>query len=93
MDKTNDLARLADLRLRIDAIDDQLLAALAERAAVVAEIWALKRSKALQRSDPERERVILDRMAGQAQVIGLERNEIVSFFRQVIGVARRGDGK
>jgi chorismate mutase/prephenate dehydratase len=55
---------LDDHRKRIDAIDDQLLALLGERAAVAEEIGAIKREAgAVTLHDPEREQRVLDRLA------------------------------
>jgi chorismate mutase/prephenate dehydratase len=57
---------LDDLRQRIDQLDDAILTALDERARVVAEVGQAKRDASLPTYDPERERLILDRLAARA---------------------------
>ena len=56
-------AGLQPLRKRIDAIDSQLLGLLTARAAVVADIYALKRAHGSARFDRKRTDEILDSLA------------------------------
>jgi chorismate mutase / prephenate dehydratase len=54
---------LSPLRQRIDAVDDQILALLAERAEIAQDVAVAKRAAAAKRfHDPERERQVLDRL-------------------------------
>lgn len=55
-------ARLLALRGRIDALDDAALALVAERAALVAEIAALKAAEGVPLKDPAREQLIVERL-------------------------------
>lgn len=57
---------LDDLRKRIDELDDAILKALDERARVVGEVGRAKREANLPTYDPDRERLILDRLAARA---------------------------
>ncbi|MDP8998718.1 MAG: prephenate dehydratase [Myxococcota bacterium] len=57
---------LDDLRIRIDDLDDQILKLLDERARVVGDVARVKRDANLPTYDPERERLILDRLAARA---------------------------
>lgn len=57
---------LDDLRKRIDELDDAILQALDERARVVGEVGRAKRDANLPTYDPDRERLILDRLAARA---------------------------
>jgi chorismate mutase/prephenate dehydratase len=57
---------LDDLRNRIDDLDDRILKLLDERARVVGEVAQVKREANLPTYDPERERLILDRLAARA---------------------------
>jgi chorismate mutase/prephenate dehydratase len=57
---------LDDLRKRIDDLDDRILKLLDERARVVGEVARVKREVNLPTYDPERERLILDRLAERA---------------------------
>jgi chorismate mutase/prephenate dehydratase len=57
---------LDDLRKRIDDLDDRILKLLDERARVVGDVAHVKRDANLPTYDPERERLILDRLAARA---------------------------
>jgi chorismate mutase/prephenate dehydratase len=57
---------LGELRTRIDAVDDRILQLLEERAGVMADVAQAKRDLQLPAYDPERERLILDRLAARA---------------------------
>jgi chorismate mutase / prephenate dehydratase len=57
---------LENLRKRIDELDDDILRLLDERARVVADVARAKRDASLPTYDPERERLILDRLASRA---------------------------
>lgn len=57
---------LDDLRKRIDELDDAILQALDERARVVADVGRAKRDAQMPTYDPDRERLILDRLAARA---------------------------
>ena len=57
---------LDDLRKRIDELDDAILRALDERARVVSDVGRAKRDANLPTYDPDRERLILDRLAARA---------------------------
>jgi chorismate mutase/prephenate dehydratase len=57
---------LDDPRKRIDDLDDRILQLLEERALVVSDVLAAKRASNLPTHDPERERQVLERLAGRA---------------------------
>jgi len=57
---------LDPLRQRIDDLDDRILKLLDERARVVGEVARVKREANLPTYDPERERLVLDRLAARA---------------------------
>jgi chorismate mutase/prephenate dehydratase len=57
---------LENLRKRIDELDDEILELLDERARVVADVAKAKRASSLPTYDPERERLVLDRLAARA---------------------------
>jgi chorismate mutase/prephenate dehydratase len=74
---------LEDLRRRIDAIDEQILALLEQRADVVAHVAREKEDKGLAVHDPEREREVLERLA-QKGAGRFPREAIVAVFREVM---------
>jgi chorismate mutase/prephenate dehydratase len=57
---------LDDLRKRINEIDDRILELLEQRAQVVGDVAEAKREASLPTYDPERERLVLDRLAARA---------------------------
>ncbi|MEW6775237.1 MAG: prephenate dehydratase [Bdellovibrionota bacterium] len=78
---------LALLRSRIDAIDDQFLALLAERAELAQEIGHAKATNGTPPHIPERERAILDRLVAKSAE-PLDAASIESVFREIFSVCR-----
>jgi chorismate mutase/prephenate dehydratase len=74
--------RLEDLRTRIDAIDDQILQLLEERSGVMVDVAQAKRDLQLPAYDPERERLILDRLSVRAARFPAE--AIRAVYREVM---------
>jgi chorismate mutase / prephenate dehydratase len=62
LERTADSADLDSLREQIDALDDQLLRLLNQRAALVVEVGKLKRGSGIPIYAPHREAAILDRV-------------------------------
>jgi chorismate mutase len=58
---------LDELRKQIDAVDDQLLALLTERAKLILKMGSLKKEKGLPIHDPVRENIILTRIREKNQ--------------------------
>ncbi len=56
---------LAELRTRIDGIDNQIVQLLEDRARLMTDVAEAKRDLKLPAYDPERERLILDRLAAR----------------------------
>jgi chorismate mutase len=73
-------------RRRIDAIDAQLVELLAERAAVVAEIWKEKRRQGVPLADPAREAAMLGEIVELARQHGLDPQAITAVFRALVGI-------
>jgi chorismate mutase / prephenate dehydratase len=73
---------LDDLRNRIDDLDDRILKLLDERARVVGEVARVKRQGNLPTYDPERERLVLDRLAARAGPFPAE--AIRAVYREVM---------
>lgn len=78
---------LQDLRNRIDALDDQLLAVLNERMELVREVGELKRSSKSIIYRPEREKQILDRLEKRNAGL-LTRQAIDAIFFEIFAVSR-----
>ncbi len=73
---------LDTLRERIDDLDDRILKLLDERARVVGEVARVKREANLPTYDPERERMVLDRLAARAGPFPAE--AIRAVYREVM---------
>src|SRR4051794_7112129 len=74
---------LDDLRRRIDAIDDQILALLEQRADVVGGVAREKVAAGIPIYDPEREREVLERL-GRRSAGRFPREAIVAVYREVM---------
>lgn len=79
--------QLKELRKKIDAVDDQLLALLNQRMQLVKEVGELKRSTNAIIYRPEREKAILDRLKSQNQGL-LNAQAIDAIFLEIFAVSR-----
>lgn len=79
------------LRARLDAVDDALLALLAERAALVGALWAHKDAAGHARLDPAREAEIVARLRVRAAALGLDPEAVESVLRTIVGVDLRAE--
>lgn len=77
--------RLQELRREIDAVDDQLVALLADRAALVREVWALKRAVGLPLSDPSREEAILARASQRSRAREIHPEVLQAVLQLLVG--------
>jgi chorismate mutase len=76
-------AHLEALRHRVDTIDTQLLGLLNARAAVVADIYALKQRRGVTRLDRVRTGAILDRLAA-ASAGPLNAEDVRALFAPIL---------
>lgn len=74
---------LAALRAQIDAVDDQILALLDRRAAVVQEVGRQKREKRQTFHVPQRERAVLERLTAAANG-AFPREAVRPVFREIM---------
>ena len=81
-------AQVAELRRRIDQIDDQLMKLLNSRSACAVEVGRIKRSLGLAVYQPEREKWILDRVE-KNNPGPLDSNALRRVFERVIDESRR----
>ncbi|MFN7146473.1 MAG: chorismate mutase [Myxococcota bacterium] len=77
------------IRARIDAVDDALVGLLAERAALVAELWAAKAAAGVGVRDPAREADVYARLRARAEAAGLDADAVERVFRAIVGVDLR----
>lgn len=90
------LAALAALRDRIEALDAQLVALVAERQRIAAQVGDVKRAAGQPVLDPAREAAVLRRVAGIARDHGVDEDDARELWRKLLAMARRvqaaGDG-
>ncbi len=79
---------LESFRARIDALDAQILAILAERRAVVAELFAWKDAQALRRIDPVREAELRHARKQAGVRHGLPEQLVEAVFDAILADAR-----
>jgi chorismate mutase len=79
---------IKDIREQIDLLDDQLLEIFNQRAVLALEIGTRKAEQGLAIFDPDRERLIFDRMK-HANPGPLDDGAILRLFERVIDESRR----
>lgn len=79
---------LAELRRDIDAVDQQLLKLLHDRVRLVLQVGEYKRANNMKVYDPERERVVIDRLCSAAEP-PLDAETIRRIFERLIDESRR----
>jgi len=75
---------LSNLRNRLDAIDARIVAALADREAVIEAVADAKRAGAGVVRDPRRESELLTRLVQRGRAAGLDGYYVARVFREVI---------
>ena len=80
---------LAGYRRRIDAIDDRIMAVLAERFAVIREVAAYKARWGIPAVIPERVAKVRERCAAQAPARGIEPGFVRALYDLIIDEACR----
>jgi chorismate mutase len=80
--------QIEDWREEIDAIDQELLRLLNQRARIAQKIGSLKRAAGLPVCDPERERDVLT-ATQNANTGPLDEQAVAKLFRRVIRETRR----
>lgn len=78
---------LPTLRDRIDAVDRQIIALIAERLKIVEEVAAAKLSTAAPFRDREREELLLQRLRAQATTAGLDAHQIERMYRVIMDMS------
>jgi chorismate mutase/prephenate dehydratase len=76
-------AELAELRVKIDAVDDQILALLDRRAEVVRRVGEIKRERRETFHVPQRERAVLERLTNAATG-AFPREAVRPVFREIM---------
>lgn len=78
---------LSSLRDRIEAVDRQILALLAERQAIVEGVAAAKLASAAPFRDKEREELLLQRLRARATSVGLDPHQVERMYRVIMDMS------
>lgn len=78
-------SRLTKTRATLDAIDERLLSVLAERAKVVDELWAWKRSEGLPLTDAQREAEHVAQLVSRGETLGLDGDALRAVVATIVG--------
>jgi chorismate mutase len=87
-ERVSEHERLAPLRQRIDALDEQIVRLLNERASCALEIGRVKEALGLALYQPERERDVLEHVTG-INTGPLDEGAVRRLFERIIDEARR----
>ncbi|MCW4006870.1 MAG: chorismate mutase [Candidatus Bathyarchaeota archaeon] len=80
------MADLKQLRIRIDAVDKQLLDLLCERVKICRDIGCVKKEQGIPVRDAERERNVYLRIREQAEVLGLDPMRVEAMYREIVNM-------
>lgn len=86
------MRRIPELRAEIAAIDLQIVDLLAQRAARVGEVWAIKEEEGIPRFDPDQEQRHYARLLEEAGTRGLEEAAVRRVLEAIIGKELRAKG-
>ncbi len=77
---------IPNLRKQIDAIDDQILAALCERVKVCRAIGEAKKKQGKPVRDVSRENEVFTRISKKAAIFGLNGSQIEAVYREIVNM-------
>jgi len=75
---------LKQLREKVDRVDDQILNALKERAAICRSIGSLKKKNGIPVKDILREGEIFERIREKAKGFSLDPEQVEAVFREIV---------
>ncbi len=78
------MRNLSDIRHEIDSIDDQIIALLARRFALLPEVVAYKEANNLPPIIPERVQEVLNRNISTARTAGVSEELVNNIYQQII---------
>jgi chorismate mutase-like protein len=87
--ETRAAAALADYRRRIDALDDELVALLGQRFAIIREIAAVKQAESIPAFLPDRVMAVIRRCADLAPEQRLDPSFVAALYDLIVGESCR----
>ncbi len=76
--------KLKDLRKKLDEVDKELVDVIAKRIAIIPEVAEVKKEEGIPRSDPEREKRILEAKRELAEEKGISPDVVEDIFQRLI---------
>lgn len=89
MSDATDLPELAELRARLERIDEALVAGIADRIEVAHEIGRVKQEAGVPLVHPAREAAVVRRAGELARARGLDDEAVRALFWRLIEMSRR----
>lgn len=80
---------IASLREEIEAVDERLIAAIAERLALAREVGRVKAAAGQPVTDPAREAAVVARASALARAAGLPEDEIRALYWKLLAISRK----
>lgn len=88
LQKTHGMTSLEDIRIQIDALDNEMVTLLNRRAELSLEVGRRKAASPEARYfAPERERDLLSRLVGQQAQGALPKNALIAIYREIISAS------
>ncbi len=81
--------RLQQLRQDIDAVDEEIVSAIARRMTLAREIGELKQETGQHVLDPAREASVVTRAVTRGRAAGLPEHDMRALYWQIMALARR----
>jgi chorismate mutase len=80
------MAEIEQLRKKVDAIDDQILAAMRERVKVCKAIGAAKKKHGKPVRDTSRENMVFERIKEKSVELGLDADGVEAVYREIVNI-------
>ena len=80
---------IASLREEIEAVDERLIAAIAERVALARAVGRVKAAEGQPIIDPAREAAVVMRASALARMAGLPEDEIRALYWKLMALSRK----
>ncbi len=82
-------ASIASLRAKIEAVDERLIEAIAERVALARAVGRAKVAAGQPVTDPAREAAVVMRASALARAAGLPEDEIRALYWKLMAISRK----
>ena len=83
------MASLAEFRAQIDALDAQIIRAVADRLAICRDVAVFKKANGMSMMQPDRVEAVKERAASAAVAAGVSRAFALELYTLIIGEACR----